>query len=128
MVDEGYAMMQVDSSRTRQHGGSGLGLAICKRLVEAMGGKMWAESAGREKGSTFQFYIHCPKGASSFPESPTGAGDSQQVRVPTCHYHVFGHHPWPTLNVTSNITDCELCIVITRQRKNILREQDLTGC
>ena len=51
---------QVDSSRTRQHGGSGLGLAICKRLVEAMGGSMWATSPGKKQGSTFHFSIKCP--------------------------------------------------------------------
>ncbi len=54
-------VLQVDSSRTRQHGGSGLGLSICKKLVEAMGGKMWATSGGKNKGSTFHFSIRCPK-------------------------------------------------------------------
>lgn len=33
-----------DDSRTRASGGSGLGLAIAQGLVEAHGGRIWAEN------------------------------------------------------------------------------------
>jgi len=53
---------RVDKSRSRQNGGgSGIGLTIARALIEAQGGRIWAESAGEGKGSTFNFTLPIAK-------------------------------------------------------------------
>ena len=49
---------QVDSSTTREHGGTGIGLSICKGIIDAHGGKIWAES---KVGQGATFHILLPK-------------------------------------------------------------------
>jgi signal transduction histidine kinase len=49
---------QLDGSATREHGGTGLGLYVCRRLVEAMGGRIWCDS---RMGIGSRFAIRVPK-------------------------------------------------------------------
>ena len=65
----------LDATYARQSGGTGLGLAISRRMVEAMGGDIGAQSEPGE-GSLFWFTL-------PLPVSGAGAG-RQAVAVPPC--------------------------------------------
>lgn len=48
---------QVESHMTRQVGGLGIGLTIARGLIDSQGGKIWAESDGLGRGSTFKVFL-----------------------------------------------------------------------
>lgn len=48
---------QEEGALRRSAGGTGLGLAICRQIVKNWGGKIWAESSGKNQGAEFHFTV-----------------------------------------------------------------------
>lgn len=69
------AFEQGQTEITRRFGGLGLGLAISKALIDAHGGKIQVQSAGKDKGATFSVELNTVV----TPIGPDGEGQDQQI-------------------------------------------------
>ena len=67
--------------RRRDIAGSGLGLAICKGIVEAHGGRIWAESDGPGRGARFTFTIPVAGDAAAGVRSRSRRAERERERI-----------------------------------------------
>lgn len=70
---------QADSTSSRRFGGTGLGLSIVKSMVELHEGRIWATSAGPDRGSTFLFRLPLAPPGADGPALPGAPSDAEQI-------------------------------------------------
>ncbi|MGD1904071.1 MAG: DICT sensory domain-containing protein [Geitlerinemataceae cyanobacterium] len=81
---------QEEGALQRSVGGTGLGLAICRQAVARWGGKIWAESAGRDRGSAFHFTLpvaDLSKASQPDDDCLVGGGISRSQAYSTLYRH-----------------------------------------
>jgi signal transduction histidine kinase len=55
-IDLAHLDRVFDAFYSTKSGGTGMGLSICRSIVQAHGGKLWAE-ANEPRGAVFQFTL-----------------------------------------------------------------------
>jgi signal transduction histidine kinase len=62
-IDPSHLERVFDAFYTTKSGGMGMGLSICRSIIEAHGGRLWAE-ANEPRGTIFQFTLPTVHGRS----------------------------------------------------------------
>ena len=106
----------------REIGGSGLGLAICKGIVEAHGGRIWAESDGLGQGARFTFTLPVVEeaGSGATTQSPRRATRSQQEENEGVRILVVDDDPQALRFIRATLSEADFTPIVTADPKEAI--------
>ena len=96
-------------------GGSGLGLAICKGIVEAHGGRVWAQSDGPGLGARFTFTLPVATQMASVAPSPTGSQGGHTIKPPVRNARILAvdDDPQALRYIRETLTNADFSPIVT---------------
>ena len=103
--------------------GSGVGLAICKGIVEAHGGRIWAESEGHNRGALFSFILPVARevGYEESRDHPRTPGRPRRSRRGRIRVLVVDDDPQTLRYAREALTEAGFAVTVTADPEGLER-------